>query len=86
MKGRFFSVELKSKDSLKTIALGNGQHENVLIEGTIGQLQNATFTEGVVLEIIGDKGLLRINLSKEEIADPTNRGDTNRCNHYQDKQ
>jgi hypothetical protein len=42
-------------------------HENVLIEGTIGKLQHAEFTKGIVLEIIGDKGVLRINLTQNEI-------------------
>jgi hypothetical protein len=66
-KERFFSVELKSKVNLKNITLTNGGHENVLVEGTIGELQHAGFAEGVILEIVGDKGVLRINLSQDEI-------------------
>ena len=64
---RFFSVELNSKVSLKNVTLSNGNHENVLVEGTIGELQRAEFTEGVVLEVVGDKGILRINLTPDEI-------------------
>jgi hypothetical protein len=64
---RFFSVELKSKVNLKNITLTNGGHENVLVEGTIGELQSAGFAEGIILEIVGDKGVLRINLSQNEI-------------------
>jgi hypothetical protein len=66
-KDRFFSVELKSKVYLKNVAMTNGGHENVLIEGTIGKLQHAEFTEGVVLELMGDKGVLRINLSQDDL-------------------
>ena len=46
-KERFFSVELKSKVSLKNVTMTNGGHENVLVEGTIGNLQQAGFTEGL---------------------------------------
>ena len=66
-KERFFSVELKSKVNLKNITLTNGGHENVLVEGTIGELLSAGFAEGIILEIVGDKGVLRINLSQNEI-------------------
>jgi hypothetical protein len=66
-KERFFTVELKSKVNLKNITLSNGNHENVLVEGSLGILQHAIFAEDVILEIVGDKGVLRINLSQEEI-------------------
>ena len=64
---RFFSVELKSKANLKNVTLTNGSHENVLIEGTIGELVRAEFAEGVVLEVVGSLGVLRINLKETEI-------------------
>ncbi|MGA2524565.1 MAG: hypothetical protein ABSF65_10495 [Candidatus Bathyarchaeia archaeon] len=66
-KERFFSVELKSKVSLKNVTMTNGGLENVLVEGTIGELQRAEFAEGVILEVVGDKGVLRINLAQEDI-------------------
>ena len=64
---RFFSVELKSGLNLKNVTLTNGGQENVLIEGSIGELQRAEFSEGIILEVVGDKGVLRINLSLDEI-------------------
>ena len=64
---RCFSIELKSKVNLKNITLTNGGHENVLIEGTLGQLKHAEFAEGIILEVVGDNGVLRINLSQNEI-------------------
>ena len=73
-KERFFSVELRSKVSLKNITLTNGGYENVLLEGTLGQLQYAMFAEDVILEVVGDKGVLRINLSQNEIKDGKIRG------------
>ncbi len=64
---RFFSVELKSKANLKNVTLTNGGHDNVLVEGTLGELVQAGFAEGVILEVVGSKGVLRINLGEEEI-------------------
>ncbi len=62
-----FSIELKSKEYLKTMNLANGTHEGVVVEGTIGQLLYAQFTEGVMLEVVGKKGTLRIDLSPDQI-------------------
>ena len=70
---RFFSVELKSKVSIKNITLTNGAQENVLVEGSIGELQRAEFREGIILEVVGDKGVLRINLSLDDIKQKENQ-------------
>ena len=67
-KERFFSIELSSKANLKNVTLANGGvHENVLIEGNLGFLKQATFIDGVVLEIVCDEGIFRINLTRDEI-------------------
>lgn len=67
---RFFSVELKSKADLKNVTLANGSRDSVLIEGTIGELVQVMFVEDEILEIIGKKGTLRINLKAEELKPP----------------
>jgi arginine utilization protein RocB len=64
---RSFSVELKSMINLKNVTMHNGCQENVLVEGTIGNLLHVVFVEGIVLEVVGDKGVLRINLTQNEI-------------------
>ena len=64
---RFFSIELKSKANLKNMTLANGSHENVLVEGSLGNLRRAEFSDDLILEVAGDKGVLRINLSPDEI-------------------
>jgi len=64
---RFFSVELKSKNNLNNVTLTNDSNENVLIEGTLGKLVQAAFVEDVILEVMGDKGVLRINLELKEL-------------------
>ncbi len=67
-KERFFSIELKSKVNLKNVTLTNGNRENVLVEGTLGRLTRAEFVEDVILEVVGDCGVLRINLCQDEIT------------------
>jgi hypothetical protein len=64
---RFFSVELKSKTDLKNVALTNGSSDSVLLEGTIGELIQVRFVEGIILEVIGNNGVLRVDLREEEI-------------------
>ena len=66
-KERSFSVELKSKANLKNITLNNDVQENAVIEGTIGKLEHAGFVEDTVLEVTGRKGILRIDISENEI-------------------
>jgi hypothetical protein len=64
---RFFSVELTTKTSLKNITIANGSSDSVLVEGTIGKLVQAAFVEDVILEVVGEKGVLRINLQPKEL-------------------
>jgi hypothetical protein len=66
-KERVFSIELKSKRNLKNITLTNGSSDSVLVEGTIGELVQATFAEGIILEVIGKDGILRVDLGEDEI-------------------
>ena len=66
-KGRVFTVELKSKAALTSASLGNGTQEGVLIEGTLGTLTSAAFLDGVVLEVVGAQGVLRVDLRSDEL-------------------
>jgi len=65
---RFFSIELNSKQQIKNMSLADSnQKANTLIEGTIGNFVEATFTEGIILEVVGTKGTLRLDLQATEI-------------------
>ncbi len=66
-KERLFSIELKSKAHLKNITLTNNSSEDVLIEGVLGELEQASFAEGIILEIVGSNGILRVDLGEDEI-------------------
>ncbi len=72
---RFFSIELNSKDQIKNISMTNSApKQSALIEGTIGTLIDATFNEGIILEVIGTKGTLRLDLQAKEIKTSTQTG------------
>ncbi len=66
-ESRFFSVELKSEVNLKNVTIANGDQENVLLEGTIGELQRAESVDGIVPVIVGDQGTLGVDLTQGEI-------------------
>ena len=66
-KERSFSIELKSKGYLKNITLNNEFREKALIEGTIGELEQAKFVDDVILEVLGSKGILRIDIRENEL-------------------
>ena len=64
-----FSIEMKSKQYVKNISLSNETHDPVLFEGNLGKLQGISLVEGDVLELIGINGVLRVNLTKEQLLE-----------------
>ena len=64
---RSFSIELSyDKHSLSTLT--TDVHDGVIIEGTLGTLQHATFVEPEILEVKGSCGVLRVHLRRSEIT------------------
>ncbi len=64
---RTFSVEMKSKTCVKNISLSDDSRSRVVFEGSLGKPRGAVLAEGDVLEIIGENGVLRVNLSESEL-------------------
>ena len=62
-----FSVGLKSKEFLKNVMISDRTGETVLIEGFLGELEEASFVEDVMLELKGGNGVLRIDLKEDEL-------------------
>ncbi len=65
--GRMFSVELTSKNYVKRLTIPSDSEDKVLIEGFLGELTEIRITEGIILEIQGTHGILRIDLTEEEL-------------------
>lgn len=62
-----FSIELKSKEFIRNVMISNRIGETVLVEGFLGELEDASFIEGAMLELRGSNGVLRIDLKEEEL-------------------
>ncbi len=62
-----FSIEMGSKGNLSHVSLTD-ESEGVLIKGKLGELQEISHEEGLMVEIVGDLGVLRIDLTKEELG------------------
>ena len=64
---------LDSKKQVKNITLTDDINQKVFFEAEIGQLEQVEFTEGLLLEIVGTKGVLRIDLPIETIRKLVNK-------------
>lgn len=62
---RMFTIELRSKEDVKNISLEGD--DKVLIEGSIGTLIRTRFLDGIVLEVIGSNGEMRVDLTVNDL-------------------
>ena len=61
-----FSVEMKSRDGIDAISFSENTH-GVLIEGTLGELEELGMFEEAVLIVEGTKGTLRVDLTSDDL-------------------
>lgn len=66
-KERGFSVEMKAMNHISSLSFGKGLRDQVLIEGTIGKLNDFMWTDGEVLVVNGNKGTIYLDLAKTEL-------------------
>jgi len=64
-----FSIEMKSKMYVKSISISDEAHDRVLFEGNLGRLLDLSYAEGDVLELVGVNGVLRVNLTREQLQE-----------------
>ena len=62
-----FSVELKSGQSVRRMSYSDNESSKVLFEGILGKLESAMLLESVMLEITGQNGILRLDITRQEI-------------------
>jgi hypothetical protein len=73
VRARAFSVELKSRNSVRYASLGDekkgvdGRKYAVLVEGTLGSLESLGLVEGALLEVVGSEGVLHLDLSSRDL-------------------
>ena len=58
---------MKSKDHIKQILLSSKGENPVLFEGFLGKLRKLSLVEDLVLEIKGKNGVIRIDMTKDEL-------------------
>ncbi|NQT09286.1 hypothetical protein HQ586_09430 [Candidatus Bathyarchaeota archaeon] len=68
-EGHGFSVELKAKSHVRSISLSNSGREGVLLEGTIGEIEELDILEGAVLQIKGKHGTIMVDLSEDKLRE-----------------
>ncbi|MCX6655343.1 MAG: hypothetical protein NTY03_09510 [Candidatus Bathyarchaeota archaeon] len=64
---RGFSVELNSKEYMKRFTILNGAEGRVLVEGVLGELQQITLVEGLMLEVKCSNGILRMDMTEDDL-------------------
>ncbi len=69
-----FSVEMGSKMDVSHVSLTDDLADGVLIKGSLGALRCVALLEGVVLEVRGSKGVLRLDIDCEELGAVFSKG------------
>jgi hypothetical protein len=62
-----FSIEMTSEHCVRRMSLLDRENGQVFFEGFLGELKNVSMVEDLMLEITGVNGILRVDISKEEI-------------------
>lgn len=62
-----FSIEMKSKDAIRTLSFLEKEKGNVLFEGFLGKLKNISMVEGIMLEIEGKNGVIKLDITFQEL-------------------
>ena len=65
--GHGFSVELKRKNHVRSISISNSEREGVLLEGTIGDVEELDILDGAVLQIKGTHGTIMVDLCEDKL-------------------
>jgi hypothetical protein len=63
---RGFSVEMASKEHVRSLIVSDESRGKVLFEGNLGELQALEMVEEIVLQMKGTNGTLRIDLEEDE--------------------
>jgi hypothetical protein len=62
-----FSVELKTEGAVRRMSFIDEENGQVFLEGCLGKLTSINMVEGIMLEIEGDNGTLRLDITQKEI-------------------
>ena len=71
--GKGVSIEMYSKRSVKSLIVSDDVHDRVLIDVDIGDLIELSFIENSVLEVRGINGVLRMDITIDELKNALNK-------------
>ena len=66
-KEHSFSIEMKSEHYVRRISFLDEENGHVFFEGFLGELKNVAMAEGVMLEIEGRNGVLKLDITQQEM-------------------
>ena len=61
-------IELKSKQHIQNVTISNKAHDRVFFEGNLGDLLNISIIDTKALEMIGENGVLRVDIDQNVLA------------------
>jgi hypothetical protein len=62
-----FSIEMKTEHCVKKMSFLDEENSHVFFEGFLGKLKNIAMVEGVMLEIEGKNGVLKLDITQQEM-------------------
>jgi len=62
-----FSIEMKSERCVRRMSFHDKENGKVFFEAFLGELNNVAMVEGVMLEIEGRNGILKLDITKQEM-------------------
>ncbi|MBE0633681.1 hypothetical protein E4H04_10930 [Candidatus Bathyarchaeota archaeon] len=63
-----FSIVIASKDHINRVSINNEPEDEVMFEGELGELLEIRLIEGILLQITGENGVLRVDLTEMELV------------------
>ena len=71
-----FSVEMRSKEYVRKVSVSDNTRDAVIFEGFLGEIEEMGIVEGVILEIRGANGTIRIDVSERDLKKIFNKKKT----------
>jgi hypothetical protein len=62
-----FSIEMKSENCVRRMSFFDKENGHVFFEGFLGKLKNIVILEDVMLEIEGKNGVIKLDITRQEI-------------------